>query len=82
MMSVVKSSMLALVELADADGLADTHGSDSFNALHGAYVERLRGWARSGDTWKLIGNNRFCVVLNGVDSRAELELATAKLAGR
>ena len=80
MISAANKSMLGLVELVDADGLADTHGAEFFGTLHQAYVERLKSWTRTGDKWRLIGNNRFCVVLNGVDSRAELELATAKLA--
>jgi EAL domain-containing protein (putative c-di-GMP-specific phosphodiesterase class I)/GGDEF domain-containing protein len=80
MMGAVDRSMLGLVELVDADVLADTQGSDSFGRLRDVYIDRLKKWARTGDQWRLLGNNRFCVVLNGVNSRAELELAAAKLA--
>lgn len=80
MTSAIGSNMLGLVELVDADVLEDTHGPGPFGRLRDAYVERLQRWARSGDQWRLLSNNRFCIVLNGVNSRAELELAAAKLA--
>jgi EAL domain-containing protein (putative c-di-GMP-specific phosphodiesterase class I)/GGDEF domain-containing protein len=73
-------SMLGVVELLDASGLADTHGRDSFSRMRDTYIERLKNWARAGDPWRLVGDHRFCVVLSGVTSPAELELATAKLA--
>jgi len=79
-MAAAGRSMLGLVELVDADGLADVHGQDSFRRMRDDYLERLQHWTRAGDQWRLLGNNRFCVVLNGVNSRAELELAAAKLA--
>ena len=80
MMAPTVRSMLGVVELLDADGLADTHGRDSFTRMRDTYVERLKRWARAGDSWRLVGDHRFCVVLNGVSSPAELELAAAKLA--
>lgn len=73
-------STLGVVELADAGGLADLHGPTAFNQLREAYIDRLKSWIRASDEWRLLDNNRFCVVLNGLQSRAELELATAKLA--
>jgi EAL domain-containing protein (putative c-di-GMP-specific phosphodiesterase class I)/GGDEF domain-containing protein len=80
MMLAEVRSTLGLVELADADELVDVHGTEFFGELREAYIARLKSWARSGDQWRVLGNNRFCVVLDGMSSRAELELATAKLA--
>ncbi|MBT4522779.1 MAG: diguanylate cyclase, partial [Halieaceae bacterium] len=31
------------------------------------------------DKWRVLDDNRFCVILKGVSSQAELELATSKL---
>ena len=73
------SSVLGLVELVDADGLMDTYGADSFRDLRAAFIQRLKSWARGSDKWRELGNNRFCVILKDLNSRAELELATAKL---
>ena len=80
MTAAAARSMLGVVELLDADGLADTHGRGSFARIRDSYIERLKKWARTGDPWRLVGDHRFCVVLSGVSSPAELELATAKLA--
>jgi EAL domain-containing protein (putative c-di-GMP-specific phosphodiesterase class I)/GGDEF domain-containing protein len=78
-MSTAVCNALALVELANVDGLLDTHGSESFKTLQEVFVERLKRWARVTDKWKLLDNNRFCVLLHGIESRAEIELAAAKL---
>ena len=80
MTAAAARSMLGVVELLDADGLADTHGRGSFARIRDSYIERLKKWARTGDPWRLVGDHRFCVVLSGVTSPAELELAVAKLA--
>ena len=73
------SSVLGLVELVDADGLMDTYGADCFRELRAAFIQRLKSWTRGSDKWRELGNNRFCVILKDLNSRAELELATAKL---
>ena len=80
MSAAAQRSMLGLVELVDAELLEDVHGAYTFARLREDYLERLRQWIRGSDHWRLLGDNRFCVVLNGVSSPAELELATAKLA--
>jgi EAL domain-containing protein (putative c-di-GMP-specific phosphodiesterase class I)/GGDEF domain-containing protein len=80
MMAAAGSNMLGVVELQDAGGLADIHGRDSFTLMRDNYVERLKHWVRAGDSWRLLGEHRFCVVLCGVSGRAELSLAAAKLA--
>ena len=73
------SSVLGLVELVDADGLMDTYGADCCRDLRAAFIQRLKSWTRGSDKWRELGNNRFCVILKDLNSRAELELATAKL---
>ncbi len=78
-MSSVDGSILGLVELVDVDGLIDTYGAESFTQLRDAFLARLTRWTRASDKLKALGNNRFCVILKGMNSRAELELATAKL---
>lgn len=74
-----QSDMIGLVELADADSLLDRHGKASFKELQEVFYKRLQGWVRSKDEWHRLDDDRFCVVLKGVSSRGELELAAAKL---
>lgn len=74
-----RGDMIGLVELADAEGLLDRHGTASFSDLQGVFHRRLEGWVRARDEWQILEDNRFCVVLKDVSSRGELELATAKL---
>lgn len=76
---VGRSDMVGLVELADAEDLLNRHGTASFRDLQAVFHKRLQGWVRAKDEWKLMDDGRFCVVLKGVSSRGELELATAKL---
>lgn len=71
---------LGLVELADSDGLFDTYGDAAFTTMRDEFFRRLQNWVRASDRWQLLDRNRFCVVLRGVDGRAQLELAAAKLA--
>jgi EAL domain-containing protein (putative c-di-GMP-specific phosphodiesterase class I)/GGDEF domain-containing protein len=79
MISSPTSNVLGLVELVDSDGLCDTYGPDSFKDLRNVFVDRLKHWTRKNDHWHMLGNDRFCVVLDGVSSRAQIELAAAKL---
>jgi EAL domain-containing protein (putative c-di-GMP-specific phosphodiesterase class I) len=74
-----RSNMVGLVELADADSLLSRHGKASFKDLQAVFHKRLQNWVRAKDEWKLMEDGRFCVVLKGISSRGELELATAKL---
>lgn len=71
--------MIGLVELADAESLLDRHGRASFKELQEIFHRRLQDWVRSKDEWRRLDDDRFCVVLKGVSSRGELELAAAKL---
>ena len=73
------NSVLGLVELADADNLIDIHGSASFRVMRDEFHDRLKSWVRAKDQWRLLKNNRVCVVLKDMDSQGELELAAAKL---
>jgi EAL domain-containing protein (putative c-di-GMP-specific phosphodiesterase class I)/GGDEF domain-containing protein len=72
-------NVLGLVELVDSDGLCDTYGPHSFQDLKNVFVDRLKSWTRVNDHWQILGNDRFCVVLDGFNSRAQIELAAAKL---
>ena len=73
------NSVLGLVELADADDLIEMHGSASFNVLRDVFHDRLKDWVRSKDQWRLLKNNRVCVILKDIGGEGELELAAAKL---
>jgi EAL domain-containing protein (putative c-di-GMP-specific phosphodiesterase class I)/GGDEF domain-containing protein len=72
-------NMLGLVELTDAQHLIERHGTSSFNTLRDVYIERLKEWVRAKDQWRVLDNNRFCVILRDISSEGELELAAAKL---
>lgn len=74
-----RGDMIGLVELADAESLLDRHGKATFKELQEIFHKRLQGWVRSKDEWRRLDDDRFCVVLKGVSSRGELELAAAKL---
>jgi EAL domain-containing protein (putative c-di-GMP-specific phosphodiesterase class I)/GGDEF domain-containing protein len=74
-----QGDMIGLVELADADSLLDRHGRASFKELQDIFHKRLQNWVRTKDEWQRLDDDRFCVVLKGITSRGELELAAAKL---
>jgi len=71
--------VLGLVELADTDDPINLHGSTSSRVLRDVFHDRLKGWVRSKDQWRLLNNNRVCVILRDIGSQGELELAAAKL---
>jgi EAL domain-containing protein (putative c-di-GMP-specific phosphodiesterase class I) len=79
LISSSKNSVLGLVELIDNEGTFELHGEASSRALHDVFHDRLKGWVRSKDQWRLLKNNRVCVILKDIDSEGELELAAAKL---
>lgn len=72
-------NMVGLVELADAEELLDRLGKSSFGDVQKAFFQRLQDWVRPKDEWQRLDDNRFCVVLRGMGTRGELELATSKL---
>ncbi|TDG15907.1 GGDEF domain-containing protein [Seongchinamella unica] len=72
-------NMVGLVELADAEELLDRLGRSSFGDVQQAFFQRLQDWVRPRDEWKRLDDNRFCVILRGMATRGELELATSKL---
>ena len=78
-MDASHNSVLGLVELADADDLIELHGSASFNVMRDVFHDRLKDWVRSKDQWRLLKNNRVCVILKDIGGEGELELAAAKL---
>jgi len=79
LISSTKNSVLGLVELADTDDPINLHGSTSSRVLRDVFHDRLKGWVRSKDQWRLLNNNRVCVILRDIGSQGELELAAAKL---
>jgi EAL domain-containing protein (putative c-di-GMP-specific phosphodiesterase class I) len=79
LISSSKNSVLGLVELIDNEGTFELHGEASSRALHDVFHDRLKGWVRSKDQWRLLKNNRVCVILKDIGSEGELELAAAKL---
>ncbi len=76
---LASNSILGVVELADVDALVDAYGADCFKGMREAFIQRLKSWTRGSDKWRELDNNRICVVLKDLNSRAELELATTKL---
>lgn len=79
-MGPTEHSVVALVELTDAEDLIDRHGAASFGDIQEVFYSRMENWVRPKDEWRRLDNHRFSVVLRGVSTRGELELATAKLA--
>ena len=73
------NSVLGLVELVDADEPVNFHESATSRILRDVFQDRLKGWVRSKDQWRLLDDNRVCVILNDIGSQGELELAAAKL---
>lgn len=71
-------SVLGLVELTDYRNGAGNCSSSSKVACD-VFQDRLRNWVRAKDQWRLLNNNRFCVILKDMGSGGELELAAAKL---
>lgn len=78
-MAIPKKSFLGLVEIADYEDLIDTHGLTSANYLRDEFIRRINNWIRPEDQSSVIKDDQYMIVLKGVDTLAELELATAKL---
>ncbi len=74
-------SVLGLVELSpshNGSGYGELHDA-STQVLSDVFQDRLKGWVRAKDQWRLMKNNRICVILKDIGSAGELELAAAKL---
>ena len=78
-MSSPGANTLAVVELSNSDEILDRYGVSTFNLVHQEFEFRLREWMRSNDHGKALGENRFMVILRGIDSEAQLKLAVSKL---
>ncbi|TXS92075.1 EAL domain-containing protein [Parahaliea maris] len=72
-------SMVGVIELADGDMLLDRHGRLAREDFQRIFCQRLQQWLRSRDESRELGDNRVMVVLHGIRSRGELDLATIKL---
>lgn len=72
------NSILGLVELAneEPDGV---RAQVLTKVLREVLCARMDGWVRTKDEWSFLKDNRACVILRGIGSRGELELAAAKL---
>lgn len=69
----------ALVELADQDALRAAVGHESFKLLSEEFRERIAQWVRNADRSRALDGNRVLIAFQGVRSRAQVELAAAKL---
>ncbi len=75
---IASRSVLGLVELSPSNnGGPYTNGSS--RVLSDVFQDRLKEWVRAKDQWRLLNDNRVCVILNDIGSGGELELAAAKL---
>lgn len=74
------NNILGVVELTYAEDLLNRHGSASFDQILDTFFTRMQSWVRSKDEWSRLDDYRFCVTLNEITGRGELELAAAKLA--
>jgi EAL domain-containing protein (putative c-di-GMP-specific phosphodiesterase class I) len=74
-----KHNVLGLVELADSDDDIGIQGAAYASVLRDVFHDRLKTWVRPKDQWRLLNNNRVCVILKDIGSQGELELAAAKL---
>ncbi len=71
-------SVLGLVELSrPASGAGYRRGSEQ--VLSDVFQDRLRNWVRAKDQWRLMSDNRVCVILRDMSCGGELDLAAAKL---
>ena len=78
-MQGASNSILGLVELADEHDATHIHSTASLHVLRDVFHDRLNNWVRAKDQWRLLDNNRVCVILKDIGSQGELELAAAKL---
>lgn len=78
-MSQTSGHMLGLVELAETPPLAGLEKSYFDQVMQAAFEERMKDWVRPKDKIQALPDNRICVLLSGVTSAGELELAAAKL---
>lgn len=78
MISGSRRGVLGLVEIANNES-DDIRSQALNNELHDVFCDRLSGWLRPKDEFSFVKKNRACVILNGVSSPGELELAGAKL---
>lgn len=72
-------SVLGLVELSDSNDSGGYNSGRAQGVMRDVFQDRLKGWVRSKDQWRLLNNNRVCVILKDIGSQGELELAAAKL---
>ena len=47
------NDMLGIVELTDPQQLMDLHGMNSYRLFHQAALDRLKGWVRPRDEWRI-----------------------------
>ena len=59
---VTTRGVLGLVELSDTRGTGG-YNSGRAGVLHDVFQDRLKSWVRDKDQWRLLNNNRICVIL-------------------
>ncbi len=78
-MAGTSNGILGLVEIANEES-DDIRSQARNDELHNAFCDRLNDWIRPRDEFSFVKKNRACVILRGISSRGELDLAGAKLA--
>lgn len=78
-MIAADDTMVGVIELADGDMLLDRHGRLAREDFQRIFLRRLQQWLRPRDESRELGDQRVLVLLRGIRSRGELDLATAKL---
>ena len=71
-------NMLGVIELTEHCA-SELSSGFSDEAIQEAFCARFKDWVRPKDVWHMVDNHRACVVLKGVTTSGELELAAAKL---
>lgn len=72
-------SYLCIVGMADYEEMIDNHGTESAKLLREEFFRRIKLWTRPSDQSNVLRDSRFLVLLKGLATQAQLELATAKL---
>lgn len=78
-MPSIEKSVLGLLELVDNGRLPEEHSRAALAGIQETFEERTRSWLRPKDECRSRENNRICVALKGVHTKAELQLAVSKL---
>jgi len=73
------ASYLCIIGMADYEEIVDTHGTESAKLLREEFFHRAKQWVRPSAPSNVLRDGRFLVLLKGVSTAPQLQLATAKL---